>query len=445
MKILLIISNNYFYNNYLSDDILEELKKLSSIKIISNQELVNDKKKLVTDFIKENYLNKKIHYLIATISMYLNEKKSKSFKYRIETRYFPQKIKYFNFKSVAKYIIKLLSFILLKIISKSEFIAKSIIEFLKFFLTINDQLKYIILKEKPDLILMPTNGFFSFELDMEYTLHKLNQKYISLIDNWDNLTTKTILTYKANHYGVWGDQNRIHAKEIQNIEIDNTTSIGTPRYEVYKKKVIKKLFDFKYILFTGSSNQFDEFKILKKMNHILQRSKDIKLVYRPHPWRESDEFPDLKSLNNIILDPQMEKFYKQKKNDFNFTFTPELDYYPDLVGGAEFVMGGPTSMMIEAQLIKKKYIVFAHEEENKKYSPKKWLNAYIHFSELFLLKNLIIINNLNELDKKIDVLIDQGTNFEKDSFLNYFIIFDEENYSKKLVKLIKKFMNKDDS
>ena len=113
------------------------------------------------------------------------------------------------------------------------------------------------------------------------------------------------------------------------------------------------------------------------------------------------------------------------------------------MGGAEFVMGGPTSMMIEAQLIKKKYIVFAHEEDNEKYSPKKWLNAYTHFSELFLLKNLIIINNLNELDKKIDVLIDQGTNFEKDSFLNYFITFDEESYSKKLVKLIKKFMNKD--
>ena len=92
---------------------------------------------------------------------------------------------------------------------------------MKFFLSTNDQLKYIILKEKPDLILMPTNGYFSFELDMEYTLHKLNQKYISLVDNWDNLTTKTILTYKANHYGVWGDQNRIHAKEIQNIEIDN--------------------------------------------------------------------------------------------------------------------------------------------------------------------------------------------------------------------------------
>ena len=49
-------------------------------------------------------------------------------------------------------------------------------------------------------------------------------------------------------------------------------------------------------------------------------------------------------------------------------------------------MGGPTSMMIEAQLIKKKYIVFAHEENNEKYSPKKWLNTYLHFQRAFFVK-----------------------------------------------------------
>lgn len=442
MKIFLLISNNYFYNNYLTKNILQELNKLANIQIISNKELVNDKKKIVTNSIHENDLNKKIHYLIATISMYLNENKYKSFKYRIETRYSPQKIQKINIKSITKFLKKFTSHILFKIIASSEFISKNLILLLKNFLSTNNQLKQLILTQKPDLVLMPTNGYFSFELDMEYTLHQLNQKYISLVDNWDNLTTKTILTYKANHYGVWGGQNRIHAKEVQGIDINDTSSIGTPRYEVYKKKHLKRLFDFKYILFTGSSNQFDEYKILKKMNYILDNTKNIKLVYRPHPWRESNEFPNLSNLKNIVLDPQIENFYKNKKNDFSFNFTPDLDYYPDLVGGAEFVIGGPTSMMIEAQLIKKKYIVFAHEENNQKYSPKKWLNAYNHFSELFLLKNLIIIHNLNELDQKILELINNETPYEEDGFLNYFIAFDNESYSQKLTKLIINFINK---
>ena len=46
----------------------------------------------------------KIHYIIATILMYLNEKKYKSFKFRIETRYSPQKIHKINIRNVARYL-----------------------------------------------------------------------------------------------------------------------------------------------------------------------------------------------------------------------------------------------------------------------------------------------------------------------------------------------------
>ena len=74
MKIFLIISNNYFYNNYLKQNILKELNNFADIEIISNKGAVDDKKKIVTNFIHEKYLNQKIHYIIATILMYLNEK-----------------------------------------------------------------------------------------------------------------------------------------------------------------------------------------------------------------------------------------------------------------------------------------------------------------------------------------------------------------------------------
>ena len=40
--------------------------------------------------------------------MYSNEKKYKSFKYRIETRYSPQKIQKINIRNVAKYLKKLI-------------------------------------------------------------------------------------------------------------------------------------------------------------------------------------------------------------------------------------------------------------------------------------------------------------------------------------------------
>ena len=438
----MVISNKSFLRNYLNKYVLDDLKKIADVKIIVNAKEINDKKYLVHDSFTENSLNAKIHNIILTTLMFSNVNKSKSFYFRIRSRYFPQKIDKITFRSLARYLKKLMLFVFFKIITYSNFISKIFISILKKFLTINKSFEDIINRENPDLVLMPTNGYFSFEVDVEYTLHKLGKKYISLIDNWDNLSTKTILIYKANHYGLWGDQNRIHAQEIQNISPEITTSIGTPRYEIYKNTTSKKLFSFKYVLFVGTSNKFDEFAVLIVLNDIFNKlNTGMKIVYRPHPWRESDEFPDISILNNVILDPQMEKQYLSKS--MSSEFQPELDYYTDLVGGAEFVIGGFTSMLIEAQLQKKHYVGLAHKEPNYSYSPREWLNAYTHFSELFLLKNLTLIKNLSELENVILKLLNTDLMFIKDNFLSYFLEFDEEPYGNKLVKLIKEFQKND--
>ena len=443
MKILLVISNNIFYRNYLNRYVLDDLKKYADIKIIGNKKAVNDTKNLVDDVCFENSLNSILHSIISATLMFSNVNKSKSFYFRIDVRYFPQKISKITFRSIARYLKKLIIFAFYKTITYSSFISKIFVSILKKFLTINRSFEDIVNRENPDLILMPTNGYYSFELDIEHTLHKLGKKYISLIDNWDNLSSKTLLVYKANHYGVWGDQNRMHAHEIQNISPDKTTSIGTPRYEIYKNTNIKKLFQFKYILFAGSSNKYDEFAVLKKLNSILSKlNTDIKIVYRHHPWRESDEFPDISILSNVILDPQMEKQYHLKKR-MDVEFQPELDYYTDLVGGSEFVIGGATSMMIEAQLQKKHFVLLVHEEPTYYYSPRAWINAFTHFTELFLLKNLTLLDNLSELEEVILKFLNGDLIFIKDDFLSYFIKFDEEPYGNKLIKLIEEFKKND--
>jgi len=438
----MIISNKLFLRNYLNKYVLDDLKKIADVKIIVNKKEINDKKYPDQDSFTENFINSKIHNIILTTLLFTNVNKSKSFYFRIRSRYFPQKIDKITFRSLARYLKKLMLFVFFKIITYSNFISKIFISILKKFLTINKSFEDIINRENPDLVLMPTNGYFSFEVDVEYTLHKLGKKYISLIDNWDNLSTKTILIYKANHYGLWGDQNRIHAQEIQNISPEITTSIGTPRYEIYKNTTSKKLFSFNYVLFVGTSNKFDEYAVLILLNNIFNKLNiGMKIVYRPHPWRESDEFPDISILNNVILDPQMEKQYLSKS--MSSEFQPELDYYTDLVGGAEFVIGGFTSMLIEAQLQKKHYVGLAHKEPNYSYSPREWLNAYTHFSELFLLKNLTLIKNLSELENVILKLLNNDSMFIKDNFLSYFLEFDEEPYGNKLVKLIKEFQKND--
>ena len=52
MKITLIISNNIFYRNYINHFVIDELKKISDLKIIGSNKVIDKKKKLILPVMK---------------------------------------------------------------------------------------------------------------------------------------------------------------------------------------------------------------------------------------------------------------------------------------------------------------------------------------------------------------------------------------------------------
>ena len=144
------------------------------------------------------------------------------------------------------------------------------------------------------------------------------------------------------------------------------------------------MFNFRYILFVGTTVKFDEIFVLNKLNNILSDNNiNAKIVYRPHPWRENEDFSDITNLKNVVLDPQLSEQYLSKSR--SNTYQPSLDSYADLVGGSEFVIGGMTSMLMEAQLLKKHFVGLVHKEPGNPLGPREMLSGYTHFSEIFLL------------------------------------------------------------
>ena len=62
------------------------------------------------------------------------------------------------------------------------------------------------------------------------------------------------------------------------------------------------------------------------------RTVDYKIIYRPHPWRQSNEIIKYDYLDNIIIDPQIKEAYLSLDDSFQ----PDLSYYPSLIKNAEF-------------------------------------------------------------------------------------------------------------
>ena len=216
----------------------------------------------------------------------------------------------------------------------------------------NSTLNNFVKKISPDIILVPSQAQCSMDNDLIKICNQLNIKSIFLIDNWDNLSDKSLMWNKPDLIGVWGEQSRQHAIKIQKFKEEKVINIGTPRFENYFKErnnYQKSLFDFDYILFLGTALEFDEIKILKIIDNFIIKNQlkiaETKIIYRPHPWRMGTDKIKLNEFKNVIIDPQVEKNYFETQT-VNTKFQPKIGYYNSLLKNSKFVVGGLTSMII---------------------------------------------------------------------------------------------------
>ena len=298
----------------------------------------------------------------------------------------------------------------------------------------------------------PTNAFEPLVSEIPIICKNYDIKSYFLVDNWDNLSSKSILINQPDYISVWWRQTARHAKKIQGISSKKIFINGTPRYESCFEKRDSKFKNIygnkKYILFLGTSLKFDEETVVKKIDKILIKNNiffnNCYLVYRPHPWRQSNDLININDLKKTIIDKQVSKNYL--KLNFKTIFQPNLEYYPALLSNAEFVLGGLTSMMIEALIFKKKYLAITHND-HKNYTNQYIVSKYFtHFKEIKKIKNISFHNNLSDksLEDKIKKIWKQRKkiNYDSDLDLKYIINNDSEGYFNKINNSIERiFLN----
>ena len=240
---------------------------------------------------------------------------------------------------------------------------------------------------------------------------------------------------------MWGEQSRIHAIKIQKFPKKKIFNIGTPRFDIYFNKTvnIKNKFNFKYILFCGTAVEFDEEGALLKIDNILSKNKfffnNCKVIYRPHPWRQSKKFINIKKFKSVIIDSQLKKNYLSKK--FDVSFQPNLAHYPSLIANSEFVVGGLTSMIVETLILKKKYLALAFPDNNFT-NQKDILNNLEHLKIIKKIKDISICTDINsqDLEKKLKFFWTNKVIYKKNlsKYLKKIIYYDNRPYYKRILE-----------
>lgn len=448
-KIVFLISSEIFYRNYISTGLVDLIQKqYNDLEILIPDDIQKpEKAKFKTYSISQQHENRHFQYL--KILSWRYRKLSRTFKFRfLRTSQF----KFIhlgdlrNLKKVKNTIWR--NFVSIKRRAKILLLANSIIfpiskSFFEFILKPDHAVSSYLKNVRPDVVIMPSSAYDPIVMDIIHICQEESIKTVLLVDNWDNVSSKSILWRRPDVVGVWGEQTKEHAVEIQGLSNDQVSCIGTPRFEQYFEKRDLKSdshFNFRYILFVGQSLPSDERRIVQLINDILScspfRESGIKLIYRPHPWAMNQNITSVEALEAVVIDPQI----SAKKLDLDRVekFQPSLDYYPSLLQNAEFVVSALTSMLIEASIFRKRVIAIAHNEPNNYTSPHRVLSEYKHFEGIEKLPNVTISHNEADFTDQFKYLLGDVDPVDKQlvdihlkRFLNY-----EGTYSERLLKLL---------
>lgn len=414
-SVIFVIGSESFVRNYISSNALIKIQENFDCNFLVNQSLENHplieplQKKSFYKEDGENYYD-----LIFDLFMWRNRKKSKSFRHRIKrTRGFS-----LHFHEEQNIVIKFLR-ILGRLIRYSKFRVQynllanqitfsTVFKLLNFLSKNNQSIEREISRIKPKLVIYPSNAYEATGIDIVNICNEKKIKTVFIIDNWDNISSKSVLWAKPDRLLVWGEQTKQQAIKIQGFDPNKISLVGTSRFDQYFKQrsnTIPSHFNFNYILFVGFSLPFNEARLVKIIDDILTRNKNIfgdtKLVYRPHPNRQGKDTIKGVKLCNTIVDPQLETWYFNEMNENIKSAPPALDYYPSLLQNAEIIIASLTSMIIESLIFKKRTLIIAYKEAKNPSSPYRVLHDYHHFDELFHTEGVDLCLNVEEFEKDL--------------------------------------------
>tara|TARA_B100001057_G_C22829012_1_gene942587 strand:- start:346 stop:1704 length:1359 start_codon:yes stop_codon:yes gene_type:complete len=448
-KISILINSDLYVRNYLESGAFKKIFKKFDVNLILSENEVFNKKKVFSFFDKKKIKNirysqselKKFNkYLLK--NFFLNKRKSKTTDYIIK-QYLNKKF-HWDGENMLKTFCLFPLRLLVWIKKNLEYFISLILKKNVYRNKINSNLKDILKKINPDLIIFPYQD--AHILNFDIIKGNYSNLTMGLTDNWDNLSSRAQFDIKPSYITVWGEQTKQHAIKFHHFRKDKIFSIGTPRFSSYfadRNKNINSNFKFPYFLFLESFNNYDNFFLIKKLEDYIGRNKifsNYKIIYRPHPWQKKNiKILNEKKFKNLIIDPQLRTNYI--KRNFSRAFQPNLKYYSSLIKNSKLVITGPTSMLIEASIFYKKILLLGHQ--NNSSSPYNLeLENYEHLKNVKRFPNLIINKDINEFTKDLDKVYKIKIDKKKiNKIRNYYYNYSGEKYQDRIYKVVKKILN----
>lgn len=291
-------------------------------------------------------------------------------------------------------------------------IVHHLVKFIFLQFTKDKNLTRLVKKINPDIVVIPSHAFEGMPVELIRIAKKIKTPSFMVIDNWDTLANRTLFTIKPDYLGVWSEQQIDHAILSNNMFPGRMFILGAPKFSVYMKPetaLQPSPYPFKYVLYVGMSDLFDELGALRKLDEAIERQKlDIKIVYRPNISQHTRKCPDVffeYDFRHVILDTPARSYYKKmaswdiSQDGFNPIYYPDFSYYPKLLSNMEFMICAHSTMILEALLFNKKIYLLAYDDGFHRFGPHWAFENAGHLFGIERLKNVRMVRKKEDLGK----------------------------------------------
>jgi hypothetical protein len=235
-------------------------------------------------------------------------------------------------------------------------------------LGLHPDLLELTLRERPDFFVLASSLLDYHTEEVLFLAEHLKLPTLMLVAGWDNLSSKGLLFHHPTRIGVWGEQSKQHAIEVQRIAPARVHVVGAPHYDILRampdvdrvaaKQTLGVPADRPLVLFGGAFRALDETELLVDLETAIEagRLPAVHVLYRPHPLRaprEGEEDVLARTWKHVTMDPEAVDGYrlgKRGEDKLPANYLARMDYLNRLYRVIDALICPMSTLLLEALL-----------------------------------------------------------------------------------------------
>tara|TARA_A100001015_G_scaffold172187_1_gene191343 strand:- start:1113 stop:2522 length:1410 start_codon:yes stop_codon:yes gene_type:complete len=316
------------------------------------------------------------------------------------------------------------------------------------------ELKHLLEKEQPDLILHPStfDGYFINDVINLGKKHRIPS--VLLMNSWDNPVAKRTVLEIPDAVVVWGPQSRKYSESLMKIPSNQVYEFGAAQFEIFKDSPSETREEFskeynigsekKILLYAGSSKGNQESLHLEWLDESIknQTVQEVVIIYKPHPYGiDKDQAEKIlnKKYDHVIIEKKSKALLSAlaKETHHGFFRTSYANTH-NILSNCDAVVSPLSTIIIEAGLHRKPAMCFIPIEEDEG-SIWESMRKQMHFRDLINCPEVVVAKSQSEFIPKIKLLLDRCDDLScKEKIfesMKYFCQMSDESYSQNISNL----------